>query len=121
MLLPSGAGSWPSFWLLDQHGIQNSNVDGAVEIDVIEGYGHSLTSYVATQHDWPSPSANGIGYKRAQRNITGLPDGSLVFHDYGVEVTEDTSSSTTTASRSSGRRSIARTPSRPSLSCLPWR
>lgn len=89
MLVPSGAGTWPSFWLLDQHGIRNSEADGAVEIDVIEGYGHSTTSYVATEHDWPPPSAKGKGYARAQRNITGLPDGSLAFRDYGVEITDD--------------------------------
>lgn len=89
MLLPSGAGAWPSFWLLDQHGIRNSAADGAVEIDVIEGYGHSPTSYVATQHDWPPPSAKGKGYRRTQRNITGLPDYSVAFHDYGVEITDD--------------------------------
>ncbi len=89
MLLPRGAGSWPSFWLLDQHGIRNSAADGAVEIDVIEGYGHSPTSYVATIHDWPPPSANGKGYVRAQRNITDLPDGTVAFHDYGVEITDD--------------------------------
>ncbi len=89
MLLPSGAGTWPSFWLLDQHGIRHSEADGAVEIDVIEGYGHSTTSYVATEHDWPPPSAKGKGYRRAQRNITGLPDSSLAFHDYGVEVSDD--------------------------------
>lgn len=89
MLLPSGAGTWPSFWLLDQYGIRNSEANGAVEVDVIEGYGHSTTSYVATEHDWPPPSAKGKGYARAQRNITGLPDNSLAFHDYGVEITDD--------------------------------
>ncbi|GJD54723.1 glycoside hydrolase family 16 protein [Methylobacterium dankookense] len=89
MLLPAGPGAWPSFWLLDQHGIRNSVADGAVEIDVIEGYGHATTSYVATEHDWPPPSSRMEGYRRAQKNLTGLPDYSLAFHDYGVEITDD--------------------------------
>ncbi len=89
MMLPAGPGCWPSFWLLDQHGILHSNADGAVEVDVIEGYGHSTTSYVATEHDWPPPSANGAGYRRLQKNITDLPDYSLAFHDYGVEITDN--------------------------------
>ncbi|GLS42683.1 glycoside hydrolase family 16 protein [Methylobacterium brachythecii] len=88
MLLPAGPGCWPSFWLLDQNSIRNSAKQGAVEIDVIEGYGHATTSYVATEHDWPPPPATGR-HPIAQRNITGLPDYSLGFHDYGVEITDD--------------------------------
>ncbi|MBX9932018.1 MAG: glycoside hydrolase family 16 protein [Methylobacterium sp.] len=89
MLVPAGPGCWSSFWLLDQHGIRTSNTNGAVEIDVIEAYGHSNTSYVATEHDWPPPSAGSKGYRRAQKNLTGLPDLTLGFHDYGVEITDD--------------------------------
>ncbi len=89
MLLPAGAGCWSSFWLLDQHGIKASRSEGAVEIDVIEGYGHSATSYVATEHDWPPPAAKGVGYRKAMKNVTELPDTSLAFHDYGVEITDD--------------------------------
>lgn len=87
MMLPAGHGCWPSFWLLDQNSIRNSARDGAVEIDVIEGYGHATQSYVATAHDWPPPP-NTAGHPIKQRNITGLPDYSLGFHDYGVEITE---------------------------------
>lgn len=88
MLLPAGPGCWPSFWLLDQSGIKRSESDGAVEIDVVEGYGHDTDSYVATQHDWPPPSAKGAGYRRSQRNIEGLPDYSWSFHDFGAEITD---------------------------------
>lgn len=89
MMMPAGPGTWSSFWLLDQHGIRNSAADGAVEIDVIEAYGHATNSYVATEHDWPPPSSRMEGYRRAQKNLTGLPDYSLAFHDYGVEITDD--------------------------------
>ncbi|MCE4225124.1 glycoside hydrolase family 16 protein [Methylobacterium sp. C25] len=88
MLLPAGPGCWPSFWLLDQDSIRNSAKTGAVEIDVIEAYGHATTSYVATEHDWPPPPVT-ARHPIAQRNITGLPDYSLGFHDYGVETTDD--------------------------------
>lgn len=89
MMLPAGPGAWPSFWLLDQHGIRHSAAEGAVEIDAIEGYGHATTSYVVTEHDWPPPSSRMEGYRRAQKNLTGLPDYALAFHDYGVEITDD--------------------------------
>lgn len=89
MMLPAGPGCWSSFWLLDRHGIRASGTNGAVEIDAIEGYGHARQSYVATVHDWPPPSAQGKGYRKALRNITGLPDLTLGFHDYGVDITED--------------------------------
>jgi hypothetical protein len=89
MMLPAGPGCWSAFWLLDQSGIRTSVTEGAVEVDVIEGYGHATTSYVATEHDWPAPSAKSVGYKREQRNIVGIPDYALAFHDYGVEITDD--------------------------------
>ncbi len=89
MMLPAGPGCWSSFWLLDRQGIKTSMSKGAVEIDVIEGYGHATQSYVATEHDWPPPAARGQGYRKALKNITGLPDLSLGFHDYGVEITDD--------------------------------
>ncbi|MGY2051381.1 glycoside hydrolase family 16 protein [Methylobacterium sp. JK268] len=89
MMLPAGPGAWSSFWLLDQASIRAGEEAGAVEIDVFEGYGHATTSYVATTHDWPPPAAKGTGYRRQQRNVTGLPDAALGFHDYGVTVTQD--------------------------------
>lgn len=89
MMLPAGPGCWSSFWLLDQDSILKGDKDGAVEIDVFEAYGHSKTSYVATQHDWP-PNGSGRQETMSQRNITGLPDLTVDFHDFGVEVTDDT-------------------------------
>lgn len=88
MMLPAGAGTWGSFWLLDQKGITASEQNGAVEIDVFESYGHDTSAYVATEHDWPPPSANGAGYRRAQKHVTGLADYSLRFHRFGIELTD---------------------------------
>jgi beta-glucanase (GH16 family) len=89
MMFPAGPGTWPSFWLLDENSILSSAKDGAVEIDVVEGYGHSQTSYVATEHDWPPPSTPG-SHKLAQHNVSNIGDLSLSFHDYGVDITDDT-------------------------------
>ena len=87
MLLPAGPGAWPSFWLLDQNGITRAAQDGAVEVDIMEGYGHATTSYVTTLHDWPPPGTTPVP-KPAQRNVTGLPPYDWAFHEFGCEITE---------------------------------
>ncbi len=88
MLMPAGHGCWPSFWLLDQHGITNSEKVGAVEIDVIEGYGHDTSAYMATLHDWPPPSANAKSHPFSQKHVTGLGDYAWAFHTLGCAVTD---------------------------------
>jgi beta-glucanase (GH16 family) len=77
--LPGGPGVWPAFWL------GSNGIGGAPnpEIDVIEYYGASAKSYMATTHIWQH--GKNIGGK-AQR--ISVPPGSLQsdFHTYGVSI-----------------------------------
>jgi beta-glucanase (GH16 family) len=74
--LPTTVGSWPAFWLRDDHG------EG--EIDVMEAVG-GMPSFVAqTLHQ----STNG-GKARLTHGVYSFKDGTLTsdWHTYGVTVT----------------------------------
>ena len=82
--LPKGAGLWPAFWLATQRDFKDPKgaIDGRIEIDVIEHYGHNAKAYHASVHVW-SPKPH-----RAITHKIPVPDGALSagFHSYGVKV-----------------------------------
>ncbi len=85
--MPPGPGVWPAFWLGSSYDRTNkeNGLDGAVEIDVIEYYGHEPSAYCAVVHVWEPKPHRGSGTV-----ITTKPnevtDG---FHNYGVMVQPD--------------------------------
>jgi hypothetical protein len=86
MKVPAGAGAWPAFWLLDSKSTLPSADYGAVEIDVVEAYGHDLSWYVGTQHQWPGPGSGKEEYRKTSHTVH-VPDISHDFHIYGVQLT----------------------------------
>ena len=85
MKLPSGKGVWPGFWMLDVGSIDKSRGDkGAVEIDIIEGYGWPNLA-VSTIHNW---TTDGSQQTHASTRLENLPDTTNEFHSYGCLVTD---------------------------------
>jgi beta-glucanase (GH16 family) len=82
MKMPPGPGTWPAFWLIPLR--PADAMDGKVEIDVIEYYGHAPTEYHSVVHVWFRDE----GKNRGDGHITAVPNTSLVedFHTYGVDI-----------------------------------
>jgi hypothetical protein len=87
MKTPLGEGAWPAFWLLDSHSTLPSRGYGAVEIDVVEAYGHDQRWFMATQHRWPGPKQPKSVYSHVEKSVAvkGHADS---FNVYGVRVTK---------------------------------
>ena len=90
--LPTGAATWPSFWLLTEDGYKRpSRTRG--EIDVLEAYGSDVDRMHSSVHLWPSRRADGgltlarHWYASARITVRGAQTG---FHDYGVKVDPQT-------------------------------
>jgi beta-glucanase (GH16 family) len=82
--LPGGPGVWPAFWLASSFNRSDpaAGADGAIEIDVIEFYGHNPGAYQSAVHVWkPGPH-------RAEGSTvtTRLGEVANGFHNYGVMV-----------------------------------
>lgn len=88
MKMPANKGAWPGFWLLNLPSIFKKNGDkGAVEIDVVEAYGHDRNAYMATLHNWrPGLSEQSVEHN-TRKELAGR-DISSEYHDYGVKVTD---------------------------------
>ena len=84
MKLPPGPGTWPAFWLMSLAPAHSPAP--AVEVDVIEYYGHATDRYQAALHVW----YRGKDQPRSRHRLQSNPvsDGALVgrWHDYGVAV-----------------------------------
>ncbi len=84
MKLPPGPGTWPAFWLMSLAPAHDPAP--AVEIDVMEYYGHATGAYQTALHIW----YHGKDQARSRHAIHSTPvsDGALVgrWHDYGVAV-----------------------------------
>lgn len=84
MKLPPGPGTWPAFWLMSQAPAHDAAP--AVEIDVIEYYGHATAEYRSALHVW----YHGKDRDRSRHagHANPVPDGALVghWHDYGLAV-----------------------------------
>jgi hypothetical protein len=87
MKMPAGQGVWPAFWLASAYDRTNkkTETDGAVELDVIEYYGHFPHSYRIAQHVWEPKPHHGAGITI----VTKPNEPSSGFHDYGVMVKKD--------------------------------
>jgi len=79
--LPPGPGVWPAFWLCSSYNRKDKTAgrDGSVEIDVLEYYGRTPSSFTATLHIWqPRP------HRSEGNTITTRPgEVSTGFHNYG--------------------------------------
>jgi beta-glucanase (GH16 family) len=84
MKLPPGPGTWPAFWLMSL--LPAHDPAPAVEIDVMEYYGHATDAYQTSLHVWYR--GKDIDRSRHDKRSIPVPAGSLVgqWHDYGVRV-----------------------------------
>jgi hypothetical protein len=82
--LPPGPGVWPAFWLCSSYNRKDttSGLDGSVEIDVLEYYGRTPSSFTATIHVWrPEPHRS-----EGCTITTKRYEASTGFHNYGCLV-----------------------------------
>lgn len=82
--LPPGPGVWPAFWLCSSYNRKDKTAgrDGSVEIDVLEYYGRTPSSFTATLHTWLPRPHRSEGF-----TITTKPyEVSAGFHNYGCMV-----------------------------------
>ncbi len=82
MKMPPGPGTWPAFWLMALKPVER--YDGYVEVDVVEYYGRSTSSYQAVVHVWYKDQAK----NRGQLQKISVPNKSLIddFHTFGADV-----------------------------------
>jgi hypothetical protein len=87
MQMPPGPGTWPGFWLSSLKPVGEKSP--AIEIDVIEYYGHDDTDYMSALHVWYPGDKGALSRHKSQR--IDVKPGSLVngFHTYGVLVEPD--------------------------------
>ncbi len=82
--LPPGPGVWPAFWLCSSYNRKDktAGLDGSVEIDVLEYYGRTPSSFTATIHVWrPEPHRS-----KGCTITTKSNEASAGFHNYGCLV-----------------------------------
>jgi beta-glucanase (GH16 family) len=79
---PAGDGVWPAFWLASRGPVK------AIEVDVVEHYGHAPDQYTASLHIWDrkTPKLSKSFHQRISVTKGAL---SAQFHTYGVSVQED--------------------------------
>ena len=84
MKLPPGSGTWPAFWLMSLAPAHDPAP--AVEIDVMEYYGHATDAFQTALHVWYRGKDAAQTRQKLHSNV--VPDGALVgrWHDYGVAV-----------------------------------
>jgi beta-glucanase (GH16 family) len=81
------AGTWPGFWLNTVVPIGRPAKGYALEIDVIEYYGHDHTKFASTVH-YHVPYPWGDDENQLGRWFTTAPAGFIKnFHSYGLEIT----------------------------------
>lgn len=87
MKMPPGPGVWPAFWLASVYDRTDKEAgkDGAIEIDVVEYYGHFPSSYRTALHVWEPQPHHGAGSSVTTRQ----DEPSTGFHNYGVMVEKD--------------------------------
>lgn len=79
---PAGDGVWPAFWLTSR------GAEKAIEVDVVEHYGHAPDRYSASLHIWDRKTpALSKSFHQSVPVVTGAL--SSDFHTYGVAVQED--------------------------------
>lgn len=83
MLLPSGKGMWPAFWLVAPNPTAR-DADAFIEIDIMEAWFSSDYGKVnAHIHDWTPRTKHSDGL------AIDLPDAISNFHVYAVEIAPD--------------------------------
>jgi beta-glucanase (GH16 family) len=79
--MPSGAGTWPAFWLLSTAAVTDPGTV-APEIDVVEEYGHNPTTLFTAVHLW---QADGKDHSGMAVHPEAVADMTADFHVYGVK------------------------------------
>ncbi|MGI0524060.1 glycoside hydrolase family 16 protein [Rhizobium giardinii] len=76
---PAGEGVWPAFWLASR------GEEKAIEVDVVEHYGHFPGRYTASLHIWDrkAPALSKSFHERVPVDAGAL---STDFHSYGVAI-----------------------------------
>jgi beta-glucanase (GH16 family) len=79
---PAGDGVWPAFWLTSR------GAEKAIEVDVVEHYGHAPDRYSASLHIWDRKTPT---LSKSFHQSVPVVAGALSsdFHTYGVAVQED--------------------------------
>ena len=84
MAVPSGAGTWPAFWLLPSDNLVRPTPVVA-EIDAMESYGHRPTHVCHSTHDYRGGGSD-LGVARCGGRF-GDDRAASQWHTYGVSVT----------------------------------
>ncbi|MEI6649326.1 MAG: glycoside hydrolase family 16 protein [Actinomycetes bacterium] len=82
MKIPTGAGTWPAFWLLGSDLLQGNPWPECGEIDVLEARGFMPEAAFGTLHGPSFVAGSGGGYGSTFNNQTSLAD---AFHTYAIE------------------------------------
>lgn len=80
--LPTGAGTWPAFWMLSQAGKQNGTAGG--ETDMLESYMQFPTYINSTLHDWAAGTTPAYGQVQASSSLASG------YHLFGMLWTQTT-------------------------------
>jgi beta-glucanase (GH16 family) len=85
MMLPSGQGVWPAFWLAGVNGISKTRTTNSAEIDILEAFGIDMTIAHHYTHIW-APNGSQVSSTGAATTQAGMTTG---FHVYGCLVNPD--------------------------------
>jgi beta-glucanase (GH16 family) len=85
MMLPSGAGVWPAFWLAGVNGINKTRTTNSAEIDILEAFGIDMTIAHHYTHIW-APNGSQVSSTGSATTQAGMTTG---FHVYGCLVNAD--------------------------------
>lgn len=85
MMLPSGQGVWPCFWLAGVNGISKTRTTNSAEIDILEAFGIDMTIAHHYTHIW-APNGSQVSSTGSATTQAGMTTG---FHVYGCLVNAD--------------------------------
>jgi beta-glucanase (GH16 family) len=85
MMLPSGQGVWPAFWLAGVNGISKTRTTNSAEIDILEAFGIDMTIAHHYTHIW-APNGSQVSSTGSATTQAGMTTG---FHVYGCLVNAD--------------------------------
>lgn len=87
MKMPGNPGAWSGFWMLNTQSINKTLGKGAVEIDIVEAYGHDRLNYMATIHNWKANAKSEGAGQNTSGKLRGV-DLTAGYHDYAALVSD---------------------------------